>query len=145
MEQTELKQLTRIIRRRYFEYFNILYNSHLINLIILQSLSKPARIKWQLNTRDLIILISASLLISKSRSRYFSSSRLKLIFKDIFYSQEVHRSLSKLINNNLVIRIKRNSYEITMKGNIVIRSYTQQFNKEFYRLKKYFGTDIYGF
>ena len=136
MEQTELKQLTRKIRRRYFEYFNILYSSHLINLVILHSLSKPMKVRWQLNTRDLIILISASMLISNSKSSYFSSSKMKLIFKEVFYPQEVHRSLKKLIDMGMVFRIKRNSYEITMSGNAVLRSYKQQFNKEFYNLKK---------
>jgi len=145
MEQAELKQLTRTIRRRYFEYFNILYSSHLINLIILQSLSKSVKIRWHLNTRDLILLISASLHISKSRSRYFSASTLKSLFKNIFYSQEIHRSLSKLIDNGVIIRIKRNSYKITMKGDIVIRSYTQQFNKEFYRLKDQLGSEAQSF
>ncbi len=145
MEQAELKQLTRTIRRRYFEYFNILYSSHLINLIILQSLSKSAKIRWHLNTRDIILLISASLLISKSRSRYFSASKLKSLFKNIFYSQEIHRSISKLIDNGVIIRIKRNSYKITMKGDIVIRSYTQQFNKEFYRLKDQLGSEAQSF
>lgn len=138
MEQTELKQLTRKIRRRYFEYFNILYGSHLINLVILHSLSKPMKIRWQLNTRDLIILISASMLISNSRSSYFSSSKMKLIFKEVFYSQEVHRSLKKLIDMNLIFRIRRNSYEITMIGNTVLRSYNQQFNKVFYNLRMHF-------
>lgn len=145
MEQTELKQLTRKIRRRYFEYFNILYESHLINLVILFSLSKPMKSRWNLNTRDLIILISASMLISNSRSRYFSSSKLRLIFKEIFYPQEVHRSLKKLIDKGFIFRVRRNSYEVTSSGNTIMRSYTQKFNREYFRLKDYLGSEVHSF
>lgn len=145
MEQIEIKQLTRKIRRRYFEYFNILFSSHLINLIVLFSLSKPMKERWCLNTRDLIILISASMLISNSRSVYFSSTKLKLIFKEIFYPQEVHRSLKKLNDSGLIFRSKRNMYLITSDGKRVMRSYAQQFNNEFKRLKRYLSIDDNGF
>ena len=137
MEQAEIRQLTREIRRRYFEYYNILYNNHLINLIILSSLSKRAKYSWNLNTRDLIILISASMIIHDSRVQYFSSSQLKLTFKEYCYSQELHRSIQKLIHVGMVFRVRRNTYQITDMGSSVLRSYTQQFNKEFYKIKKH--------
>ena len=137
MENIEHRQLTRKLRRRYFEYYNILYSNHLINLVILCSLSKSTKDKWNLNTRDLVILISASMLNHTTRFSSFSSSQLKLAFNEYFYSQEIHQSIKKLIKEGMVYRVKRNNYKITEMGRTVLRSYTQQFNKEFYKLKEH--------
>ena len=137
MSQSDYNSTLRITireRERWFRYYNMLRNNHLVNFIIIKNIGKKATKNWGVNTTDLVILI----LIYLFRNKPGLLNKKTILEAFDMFSDYDKLSLTRYIQSLIKREKKQKSasghYSLTDEGRAIVISFQRYFYRTYEKL-----------